>query len=252
MTREDKFNKWFGVFIMVGMTIAVCTVTAIQFHNKPEGRVLLLLSAFASLMGVVGTVTSATGKICNFFFNFFDVAIYGVVCIINWYNGASGLGSGLLHLLYFVPMQFVGYAQWTKRSVSKGQVQPRRLTHPQRWFSIGVFVLMSVVIYIVLAQFDKSAATGFIKIAVVLDVLPMVCNIIGQFLMSTAYMEQWVFWIGVNIFSIVMWTTSYIHTSDSFTLIYIIKYCFFLLNCCNGYRVWLRLSDPRRPALKNS
>ena len=115
MINDDKFNKYFGIFIMVGMSLAVCLATAFGLHNSTEGRLLLLISAFGSIMGVVGTVTSATGQMLTFFFSFFDVSIYGIACILNWKNGNGGLGNGLLHLLYFVPMQFIGFAQWKKR-----------------------------------------------------------------------------------------------------------------------------------------
>lgn len=246
MINEEKFNKWFGLFIMVGMSIAVCFVTIMKLGQTHDGTALLLLSAFASLMGVVGTVTSAVGKVYTYFFSFFDVLIYGIICIINWKNGGAGLGNGLLHLVYFVPMQFVGFFQWKKRETSGGTVQPRRLTSVQRWISVAVFGLLSIVVYLVLAKFDRSSADSFIKTAVVLDTLPVVCNIIGQFLMSTAYMEQWVFWIAVNVASIVMWTSSYRHTGDSFTLIYIIKYWFYLFNCCNGLRIWIKLSESKK------
>lgn len=245
MINEEKFNKWFGLFIMVGMSIAVCSVTAFKLGASQDGKALLLLSAFASLMGVVGTVTSAVGKVYTYFFSFFDVLIYGIVCIINWKHGGAGLGNGLLHLAYFVPMQFVGFFQWKKRETTGGTVRPRRLTAKQRWLSAGVVLLLSLVVYVILAKFDKSAADSFVKMAVVLDTIPVVCNIIGQFLMSTAYMEQWIFWIGVNIASIIMWTSSFRHTGDSFTLVYIIKYCFYFLNCCNGLRIWLRLSEAK-------
>lgn len=250
MRNEEKFNKYFGLFILLGMSVAVITVTVFKLQASPAGHALLLLSAFASLMGVVGTVTSATGKIYNYFFNFFDVAIYGIVCIINWYHGNGGLGNGLLHLLYFVPMQFVGYFQWRKRGSTGGHVNARRLTHKQRWLSVLAFLGLSVVVYVVLLQFDKSAADSFFRVAVILDTIPVVCNIIGQLLMSTAYMEQWVFWIGVNIFSILLWTNSYLQSGDSFTLIYVIKYWFFLFNCCNGLRIWIGLSRPQQGSLK--
>lgn len=29
-------------------------------------------------------------------------------------NGSSGLGNAVLHFLYFVPMQLVGFVQWRK------------------------------------------------------------------------------------------------------------------------------------------
>lgn len=249
MINDQKFNKYFGAFIMIGMSIAVCTVTAIKLGSAEAGKALLLLSAFGSLMGVVGTVTSATGHIITFLFGFFDVSVYGVVCLINWYNGGAGLGNGLLHLVYFVPMQFVGLYQWKRRESSKGQVQARRFSGRQWLLCIAVFAVLSVGIYFLLSRFDRSAATSFLKLAVILDTLPVVCNIIGQFLMSTAYMEQWIFWIAVNIASIVLWTNSYIKSGDSFTLIYIIKYIFYLLNCCNGLRIWYNLSDPKKQAI---
>ncbi len=242
MINEEKFNKWFGLFIMVGMSIAVCTVTAIKLVDSQTGKGLLLLSAFASLMGVVGTVTSAVGKVYTYFFSFFDVLIYGIVCVINWKNGGAGLGNGLLHLVYFVPMQFVGFFQWKKRETTGMVVRPRRLTSSQRVISVIVFCILLVVVYAVLAKFDRSSDGSFIKVSVVLDTLPVVCNIIGQFLMSTAFMEQWIFWIAVNISSIALWTISFRKTGDAFTLIYVIKYWFYLFNCCNGLRIWYRLS----------
>ena len=252
MINDQKFNKYFGAFIMIGMSIAVCAVTAFKLGSTDAGKTLLLLSAFGSLMGVVGTVTSATGHIITFLFGFFDVSVYGVVCLINWYNGGAGLGNGLLHLIYCVPTQFIGLYQWKKRESSRGQVQARRFSGRQWPLCIAVFAVLSVGIYLLLSHFDRSAASSFFKIAVVLDTIPVVCNIIGQFLMSTAYMEQWIFWIAVNIASILLWSTSYIKSGDSFTLIYIIKYIFYLLNCCNGLRIWYNLSDPKKQAiLKN-
>ena len=149
-------------------------------------------------------------------------------------------------------MQFIGLYQWKKRESSRGQVQARRFSGRQWPLCIAVFAVLSVGIYLLLSHFDRSAASSFFKLAVVLDTIPVVCNIIGQFLMSTAYMEQWIFWIAVNIASILLWSTSYIKSGDSFTLIYIIKYIFYLLNCCNGLRIWYNLSDPKKQAiLKN-
>ncbi len=235
---DKKFNRIFGAFIIIGMALSICAVTAIKLGQNSGGKALLILSAFASLMGAAGTVSSTTGRIWTFFFGFFDVSIYGIVCLINWYNGSSGLGNGLLHLLYFVPMQFIGFFQWKKRGISEGSVQARRLNAKQWGLCLLCFVALSAATYAVLAVFDKSGAQEFIKIAVLLDVLPVVCNIIGQFLMSTAYMEQWFFWIAVNISSLFMWGHAYGQNQDAFTLVYIIKYCFYLINSFNGLRIW--------------
>ena len=241
--NQATFNKWFSAFILGGMTLAVIFVTIFKLGATDTGKWLLILSAFGSLMGVLSSVLSANAKIITFLFGFIDVSLYGAVCLVSWYQGNSGLGTGLLHFIYFVPMQFVGFHEWRKRGAnSSKQVQARRFTGKQWALYTALFVAGSVVGYLILAQFDKSAATTFIKTAVVLDVLPLVCNILGQLLMSMAYAEQWIFWIGVNIFSILMWISSLKSGGGDYAAIYIIKYSFYLVNSINGLRIWLALS----------
>ena len=241
---EKAFNRWFSVFILAGMSVALILATAIKLQDPESSRSLLLVSAFGSLMGVLATISSANGKIVTFLFGLLDVAIYGAICLVNWSHGSSGLGNAVLHFVYFVPMQFIGFAQWRKRgNDSQGHVKARRLTGKQRLLYAGIFLAGAVVAYFIIARFDRSAADTFIKTAVVLDVLPLMCNILGQLLMSTAYMEQWFFWIGVNVFSIVMWSFTLKNDPlSSYAVIYIIKYSFYLLNSFNGLRRWALMS----------
>ena len=237
---EKQFNKYFNAFILIGMAVVTCLVTAIKLRDAGSGEHLwLLVSAFGSLMGVLATVCSANGWIITFLFGFIDVSIYGIACWMNWRDGGSGLGNALLHFAYFVPMQLVGFLQWQRRGAkSSRRVKARRLSPAMRWGWLGISVLAIVVLYLVLSRFDRSAAQGFLKVAVLLDVIPLVCNIIGQLLMSTAYMEQWIYWMAVNVFSIALWATS----DKSFAPVYIVKYAFYLVNSINGLRIWYRLS----------
>jgi nicotinamide mononucleotide transporter len=245
---NKKFNKYFSAAILIAMTVVTLIATIIKFGPAdPAARILLLVSAFGSLMGVAATVMSANGLIITFLFGFLDVTIYAAVCLINWMHGGSGLGNSILHFIYFAPMQIVGFIQWRKRG-AKGEesVQARRLTPGRRWAVAGIFLAGSIIAYLIIAQFDRSAANTFIKMAVVLDVLPLMCDILGQLLMSTAYMEQWVCWIGVNVFSLAMWGNALAKDpGSSYALIYIIKYAFYLLNSINGLRNWLILSAPK-------
>lgn len=242
--KEATFNKWFSAFILGGMAVALILATILKFETSHTGRWLLVVSAFGSLMGILSTVLSANGRIITFLFGFFDVLLYGIMCLVSWSHGNSGLGNALLHFAYFVPMQFVGFFQWRKRGTAgEGQVRARRLTGRQ-WALISLALIVgSTVAYFILARFDRSAAEGFIRWAVVLDVLPLAFNIFGQFLMSTAYMEQWIFWIAVNVTSICMWSVTLASSADSsYALIYIIKYSFYFINSLNGLRIWLSLS----------
>ncbi len=245
--KEKQFNKWFSVFILAGMALALILTTIFKLEGSSTAKAFLLVSAFGSLMGILSTVSSANGLIITFLFGLLDVSIYGAMCFVNWKNGGSGLGNAVLHILYFVPMQFVGFAQWRRHRADKSgySVKPRRLSRKGLLLTTVLFLVGTVLSYIVIARFDKSAADSFIRMAVVLDVLPLMCNILGQLLMSLAYMEQWIFWIGVNVFSIIMWSTAHADGTSGFAAIYIVKYSFYLLNSINGLRIWLRDSRPQ-------
>ena len=239
MVDDKTFNKWFNTFILVGMAVVTVVVTAVKFRAADSGRAMLLISAFGSLMGVLCTVLAANGRILTFLFGILDVSIYGAMCLIG-----TRYGNAALHLLYFLPMQFIGYFQWKKWGAEeKAKVQARRLTGKQ-WLLFGsIFLVGLVVAYFVLAALDRTEAAGVVKWLVFLDAFSMMCNILGQYLLSTAYMDQWIFWIAVNVSTILMWVLTLRHDPDStFAHIYIVKYGFYLLNSLNGLRIWLNLS----------
>ena len=239
MTDDKTFNKWFNTFILVGMAVVTVVVTAIKFQDTESGRAMLVISAFGSLMGVLSTVCAANGRILTFLFGLIDVTIYGVMCLIG-----TRYGNAALHLLYVLPRQFIGYFQWKKRGAhDEAKVKARRLDRKQ-WLIYGsIFLVGLVAAYFILAALDKTEAAGVVKWLVRMDAFSMMCNILGQYLLSTAYMVQWIFWIGVNVSTILMWVLTLRQDPGSaFAHIYVVKYAFYLLNSLNGLRIWLNLS----------
>ena len=241
MAKSEIFNKIFNAFILIGMALVTIIVTAIKLGDADSGRAMLVIAAVGSLMGVLSTVLSANGRILTFLFGLIDVTIYGVMCLLG-----AKYGNAALHLLYFLPMQFVGFFQWRKRGAAEGErVRARRLGGRQ-WLLFGsIFLAGLLAAYFILCALDKTEAAGVVRWLVLMDALSMMCNILGQLLLSTAYMEQWFFWIGVNIASVVMWVLTLRQSPDSsYALIYVVKYSFYLLNSLNGLRIWIGLSRP--------
>ena len=236
---DKQFNQYFNAFIVVGMAVVTVLVTAIKFRSAENGQWLLLISAFGSLMGVLSTVLSANGRILTFLFGLIDVTIYGAMCLAG-----ARYGNAALHLLYFLPMQFVGFFQWKKRGAKADkEVKARRLSGKQWLLYGGLFLAGLVIAYFVLLAMEKTEAAGVVKWLVLMDAFSMMCNLIGQYLLSTAYMDQWFFWIGVNVSTIIMWVLTLRQDPGSaYATIYIVKYSFYLLNSFNGLRIWLNLS----------
>ena len=153
---DKQFNKYFNAFIVVGMAVVTILVTAIKFRSAENGQWLLLISAFGSLMGVLSTVLSANGRILTFLFGLVDVTIYGAMCLAG-----ARYGNAALHLLYFLPMQFVGFFQWKKRGAqAHKEVKARRLSGKQWLLYGGLFLAGLVIAYYVLLAMDKTEAAS--------------------------------------------------------------------------------------------
>lgn len=248
--NNDKFNKYFNAFILSGMTVVMVVTTLLKIKNNDEGAAMLMVAAFGSLMGVFSTVCSANAKILTFLFGFFDVTIYGVMCYLG-----GKYGNAALHLLYFLPMQFVGFFQWRSRSSSTSEgehkISARRLSPRKRLcFALAFLAGLALCYFILVKVGGDSSSAGILKVAILMDAFSTVCNILGQLLMSMAYMEQWFFWIGVNVASVAMWSVSLIGDfASSFAVIYVIKYSFYLLNSLNGLRIWMALSGRNKTGI---
>ena len=143
-----------------------------------------------------------------------------------------------------------------KTEVSK--VKARRLTGRQWIYVAAAIIAGTALCYGILYWVDvRQLAAGKIaeidKAKLFLDAFVLVLNFIGQILLSYAYMDQWYIWNLVNIFSILLWTNRLMTTgSDSYTLVMVIKYGFYLLNSINGLRIWLRLSRPEKERAQQS
>ena len=242
--NDKKFNKIFSAVLLAMMVLVIAVITAFKIQQPGARTVMLLVAAFGSVMGVACTVLSANGLIWNFFFGVLDVTLCTIVAVDNalWGNFA-------LHLFFFLPMQFIGLAQWRKRGAkgTETEVKARRLTPKQRWIVAGLTLAGLAASYAVLwfIKVRTVEAADINRFQLFFDAAVFTFNIAGQILLSFAYMEQWILWNLVNVSSICLWgSTMLASAASSYTVVMFIKYCFYLLNSINGLRIWLKLSRP--------
>lgn len=242
--KNNRFNLFFNLFILIGMVTAVIIVNVMRLSDPDVNVLKQIIFTVGAVMGVFNTVLSANGNIWTFFFGIIDVTI----CAFT--NLDSGnMGQFLQHMLYFLPMQLVGIWQWRKRGAgSKQKVRARRLT-PRQWLYVGLGIVLGTAAVFGLLYWIDSERFAAGKIAemdsakIFFDSAVVTLNIIGQILLALAFAEQWYVWTLVNIFSICLWTNRLMSSSsESYTVVMLIKYCFYLLNSLNGIRIWMALS----------
>ncbi len=235
---NKKVLSWFDWFLIVGVVAsnAVYSVAAKEFD--PLGSV-------ASIAGLLCVVLVAKGSIVNYVFGIINVTLYAYISYKARIYGDAGL-----NLLYYLPMQFVGWWQWRRRGAAASRaeaerrgeddvrVKARRLTTRQRLLLFfGCAALIALATFILQKVNDPQPLK---------DATTTVLSIIAQFLMSLAIMEQWVLWIIVDAVSVAMWIVVTARGGEHAALM-IIMWVFYLANACNGLRVWLRLSRDRSP-----
>lgn len=239
---EKRFNKVFSSVLMALMVIVIAVTTVYKIQEPGARTAMLIIAALGSVMGVASSVMSANGLIWTFVFGLLDIAF---CLIVDADNGIWGDFS--MHLFYLLPMQIIGIWQWRKRGAkgSESEVRARRLTAGQRWaVAGGVAVGLAAVYAILIAiKLHTVAPEEINRVQVFSDAARTTFNIAGQILMSLAFFEQWALWILVNIASISLWGSTMLSSdASSYTVVMFIKYCFYLVNSLNGFRIWLRLS----------
>ena len=99
-----KFSWWDWFLILGFMTVSV----AVSVLNGNFS----VLSFIAGTCSVLCVIFGVKGSVLNFLFGFLGSCIQGYMAL------RSGLyANAALFLLYNVPMQFVGWAQWRKRAL---------------------------------------------------------------------------------------------------------------------------------------
>lgn len=236
---DQKFNKIFNIFILAGMSVCVILATFFKLDSGTEGRFLLLISAIGALSGVASTVLAANGSIWNFLFGLIDVCFYSIILFKN------GQPAQLcLHLLYILPMEFIGFFKWRKVGLRKDNTIKARRLPAKYWINVAVlfvavFIASSWISYYLL----KAGGSEIIIVKVLLDALITTGNIVAFVLMAGAYAEQWYLWMVVNVGSILLWGLTPVLTPGAeYAVIPLIKYVFYMINSVNGIRIWYRLS----------
>lgn len=151
---------------------------------------IALVSAFC---GITYTILAGKGIPSCYLIGVVGSAFYAYLSFINalW-------GNLILYAGYYVPMQILGFFQWSKHLKSdKKEIVKIRLGNKER---IGLIIfgsLISLCTILCLIYFnDKSP---------VIDGITTIFSIFGMYLTVRRAIEQWMVWMVVNGLSFIMW-----------------------------------------------
>ena len=209
----NLFEKsWLIIFTLINVAVLI--------YSK-EG----ILGFTASVTGMLSVILVAKGKISNYYFGIINVVIYGFISYNSKYYGEA-----MLNILYFLPMQIIGFMMWRRNNVNideNQEVKAERMTVKEiiLW---SVLSGIAVVVYgIILKKLNNTLPMA--------DSFTTVLSVTAMILMVKRYIEQWIVWIMIDIVAIYMWL--FIKSDYNIT----IMWTAYLVNAVYGLYNWVKL-----------
>ena len=209
----NLFEKsWLIIFTLINVAVLI--------YSK-EG----ILGFTASVTGMLSVILVAKGKISNYYFGIINVVIYGFISYNSKYYGEA-----MLNILYFLPMQIIGFMMWRRNNVNideSKEVKAERMTAKEiiLW---SVLSGIAVIVYeIILKKLNNTLPMA--------DSFTTVLSVTAMILMVKRYIEQWIVWIMIDIVAIYMWL--FIKSDYNIT----IMWTAYLVNAVYGLYNWAKL-----------
>lgn len=229
MASDNKLKLgWFDWFLILG-TVIVSVVSSLLGDGWDTVGFIIAVT------GIVNLVLCAKGDILNYLFGIIYNALYVYVSFKTKLYADSAI-----YLCYYLPMQFVGWAQWKKHlNRESGAVTVRHLTWKMALRMAAVAaVLVPVLAYVLgLPAIADSQPWA--------DAATTVASVLAMFMMVKAVAEQWYIWLALDILQCAKWTVA-TASGEPHAALMLVMFAFFTANAVYGLIMWNRLS--KQPA----
>ncbi|AIQ21267.1 nicotinamide mononucleotide transporter [Paenibacillus sp. FSL H7-0357] len=176
------------------------------------------------ITGVLCVVLAAKGNLMSYVFGMYNTIGYAYLAYVN------GLfGEVMLNLLFFVPMNVVGFYMW-KNNRTDGKLSMRQLELKRLLLVGAVCVLGSLLLGLGLS-FIPGQNSPYI------DAITTVLSVVATLLMVRRFKEQWLVYIVLNMFTVLLWVIRMLEGSGE-GLLMIVMWSAYLVNAVYGYYNW--------------
>lgn len=162
-----------------------------------------IMGIISSVTGVACVVCTGKGKLSAYLFGLVNCVLYAIIA----YRAAL-YGETMLNVLYYIPMQFVGFYVW-KKNMNKdtGEVIKKRMKLP---------ILILMLAGTAVATFLYGLLLKHIGDAMpFIDAFTTVTSVVAMIISVRMYAEQWWIWVAVDVFSVYMWWCDFQSGNDN-------------------------------------
>lgn len=217
---KGELSGW-GNFEVLWLAVASFVILALSLYWKDN-----IVGILSAMTGVWCVVFTGKGKRSSFIFGTINVVLYAYIAF-----GAKYYGEVMLNLIYYFPMNFVGWFAWKKHmNESTGEVVKERLSAKKSVVMYGITVL-GIAVY---GLFLKLIGGNLPFI----DSMSTVVSVAAQILSVRRLMEQWILWIVVDVVTVIMWGINFANGGESIATL--LMWSVYLINAVIMYVKWSR------------
>lgn len=203
------------------LAIASAVILALSIYWKDS-----MIGIMSALTGVWCVILTGKGKRSSFIFGTVNVLFYAYIAF-----GAKYYGEVMLNLIYYFPMNFVGWFAWNKHmNEENGEVIKSSLPRKK-----GIFLYVCTAVAIFLYGLVLRALNGNLPFV---DSMSTVVSVVAQILSVKRLTEQWVLWIVVDVVTVIMWAVNFANGGESIATL--LMWSIYLLNAIIMYIRWKR------------
>lgn len=198
---------------------AIIIGLSIYWKDTPMGII-------SSTTGVICVICTGKGKLSAYLFGLINCVLYAIIAYQATYYGET-----MLNVLYYIPMQFVGFYVWNKNMNSEThEVNKRHMSNKGRLLVLGSIAAGTFLYGLLLKHLGD--ALPFV------DSFTTVCSVVAMIISVKMYSEQWWIWVAVNAFSVYMWWVNF--TSDNDNIATLLMWVVYLGNAIIMLIKWER------------
>lgn len=217
---KSEFTGWRKIDIL-WLAVATAVILSLSVYWRDS-----VIGIIAALTGVWCVILTGKGKRSSFIFGTVNVVFYALIAM-----KAKYYGEVMLNLLYYFPMNFVGWFLWKRHmNDESGEVIKSSLPIKKSLVLYGCTAAAIFLYGLVL-----KAINGNLPF---IDSMSTVVSVVAQILSVKRLTEQWVLWIVVDVVTVIMWAVNFANGGESIATL--LMWSIYLLNAVFMYIKWKR------------
>jgi nicotinamide mononucleotide transporter len=220
---KNKLSDW-KIWEVLWILVSTITILVLSLYWEEN-----LFGIIMAISGVIWVVLSGSGNLSSYIVGMGITIIYAEMSF-----GAKYYGEVMLNLLYYAPMNVVGWIMWSKHiNKDTKEVKKRRMKGKGL-----IFVLMGSAVGVYVYGLVLEQMGGTLPLV---DSMSTVLSVVAQILCVKRFMEQWILWIIIDVVTVIMWIYAFINGGESIATL--LMWIVFLLNAVFMFVKWYRESS---------